>query len=68
MFDAQKSFDENLATFKASCEELDVECAKILFDNIDILITHGADRDARSRFNAQVNAALSALPTAEQAK
>ena len=68
MFDAQKSFDENLATFRSACEELDAECAKILFDNIDTLITHGADRDARSRFNARVNAALDALPMAEQAK
>ena len=68
MFDVQKSFDENLAIFKAACEELDPECAKILFDNIDILITHGADRDARSQFNAKVNAALDALPTAEKAK
>ncbi|MFM6829189.1 MAG: hypothetical protein ACKOVA_02455 [Novosphingobium sp.] len=68
MFDAQKSFDENLTTFRTACEELDAECAKILFDNIDTLITHGADRDARSRFNARVNAALDALPMVEQAK
>ena len=68
MFDAKKSFDENLAIFRAACEELDAECAKILFDNIDVLITHGADRDARSRFNAQVKSALDALPTAEKAK
>lgn len=68
MFDAQKSFDENIAAFKKACEELDAECAKILFDNIEILIAHGADRDARTRFNAKVNAALDALPTAEQAQ
>lgn len=68
MFDVQKSFDENLAAFKTACEELDADCAQILFDNIAILITHGADRDARTQFNAKVNAALDALPTAEQAK
>lgn len=68
MFEAQKSFDENLVAFKTACEALDAECAKILFDNIDILITRGADRDARSQFNAKVNAALDALLAIGQAK
>jgi hypothetical protein len=66
MFDAQKSFEDNLATFKAACEGIDADCAKILFDNIDILIKHGADRDARTLFNSRVKAALDAL-TAEGA-
>lgn len=68
MFDVQKSFDENLAAFRAACEALDPECAKILFDNIGILITHGAERDARSQFNTRVKAALDAMLTAEQKK
>lgn len=68
MFNAQKSFDENLAAFKTACEALDAECAKILFDNIDILIVHGADREARTQFNAKVNAALEALAPAGQSQ
>jgi hypothetical protein len=62
MFDANKSLDDNLAAFRSECEKLDAECAKILFDNIDILKSKGADRDARSAFNIKVKAALEALP------
>ncbi|MGC6399487.1 hypothetical protein ACNI3Q_02780 [Sphingomonas sp. FW199] len=62
MFDANKSLDDNLAAFRAECEKLDADCAKILFDNIDVLRLKGADRDARSAFNAKVKAALEALP------
>lgn len=62
MFDAEKSLDENLAFFRAECEKLDPDCAKILFDNIDILRQHGADRGARGTFNARVKKALEALP------
>lgn len=68
MFDAHKSFEDNLAAFKAACEAIDSDCAKILFDNIDILIEHGADRSARTIFNANVKAALDALPKAEEAQ
>lgn len=68
MFDAQKSFDDNLAAFKTACEAIDPDCAKILFDNIGLLIKHGADRDARTLFNTEVKAALDALPAAEKAE
>lgn len=68
MFDAQKSFEENLAAFKAACEGIDADCAKILFDNIAILIKNGADRDARTLFNAKVKNALEALPAKEAAE
>ncbi|WP_215764653.1 hypothetical protein [Gluconobacter sp. P1D12_c] len=68
MFDAQKSFEENLEAFKAACEGIDADCAKILFDNIAILIKHGADRDARTLFNKEVKKALDALPTKEEAE
>lgn len=68
MFDAQKSFEENLAAFKAACGGIDADCAKILFDHIAILIRHGADRDARTLFNTEVKKALDALPAKEEAE
>lgn len=68
MFDAQESFEVNLAAFKAACEGIDADCAKILFDNIAILIKHGADRDARTQFNTSVNKALYALPARKDAE
>lgn len=68
MFDAQKSFEENLSVFKAACEEIDADCAKVLFNNIAILIKHGADRDARTLFNTNVKEALNALPAEGQAE
>lgn len=68
MFDAQKSFEQNLAAFKAACEGIDADCAKILFNNIAILIKHGADRDARTLFNTEVKKALNALPAEEEAE
>jgi len=68
MFEAQKSFEENLEAFKAACEMIDADCAKILFDNIVILIKHGADRDARTLFNTAVKKALDALPAKDETK
>lgn len=68
MFDTQKSFEDNLAAFKTACEAIDPDCAKILFDNIGLLIKHGADRDVRTAFNENVKAALDALPIAEKAE
>jgi len=68
MFDAHKSFEDNLAAFKTTCEALDADCAKILFDNISLLIEHGSDREARTVFNGKVKAALDALPKGEKAK
>lgn len=63
MFDANKSFDDNLSAFLAECVAIDADCAKILSDNISILRDHGADRDARSVFNAKVKEALASLPS-----
>lgn len=65
MFDANKSLEENLAAFRAECEKIDADCAKILFDNIEILKKRGADRDARIVFNTGVKKALEALPDPE---
>lgn len=68
MFDAQKSFEDNLAAFRSACEAIDADCAKILFDNIDLLIKNGADRDTRTVFNEKVKAALTELPLPEKAE
>lgn len=68
MFDAQKSFADNLAAFEAACEGIDADCAKILFDNIGLLIENGAERDTRTVFNTKVKAALSALPLKDLAE
>jgi hypothetical protein len=66
MFDASKSLDENLVAFRAACDAIDPECAQILFDNLAILRSSGADRTARQTFNAAVKSALEALPTSAQ--
>lgn len=68
MFDAQKSFEDNLTAFKTACEKIDADCAKILFDHIGLLIEHGADRDTRTMFNSKVKTALSALPLKDSAE
>lgn len=62
MFNSGKSLDDNLQEFKAACDGIDPECAKILFDYIEILKKNGPDRDARSIFNSRVKKALEALP------
>lgn len=64
-FDPAASFDDNLARFKAECEGLDPECAKILFDNLATLMQEGdtdRTRQAVQEFNQAVLAALVALP------
>ena len=66
MFDPSKSLEDNLLAFKAACENIDAECAKILFDNFDILKKRGPDRDARAIFNASVKKALDALPDQDE--
>jgi hypothetical protein len=65
MFSADKSFEDNLMAFRAKCDELDAECAKILFGHIDILREHGADRAARAIFNGKVSVAIQALADPE---
>ena len=65
MFDPSKSLEDNLLAFKAACEKIDLDCAKILFDNLDILKKHGADRQARFQFNARVKKAVGELPDDE---
>lgn len=62
MFNASKSFHDNLVAFFAKCDTIDADCAKILSDNIDMFLIHGSGREARSKFNAKVKEALAALP------
>jgi hypothetical protein len=65
IFDAASSFEDNLALFRTQAEQLDPECARILFDNLATLTRHGdgaRDRQAIQDFNRAVLAALNALP------
>ena len=61
-FDPAASFDDNLARFKAECERLDPECAKILFGNLETLMREGDTRQAVQEFNQAVLSALMDLP------
>ncbi|MCA6111592.1 hypothetical protein [Bradyrhizobium cenepequi] len=66
-FDATLSFDENLALFRAEVEQLDPECARILFDNLASLIGDGdaaRNRRAIEEFHRAVLVAVEALPAA----
>ena len=63
-FDLDKTFDENLAEFRRHLEELDPQCAKIFFDNQDLLLGDGNQARARANrtaFNAAVLRALNGL-------
>lgn len=64
-FDPTQSFEDNLQLFKTELEKLDADCAKILFDNIDILCREGDSTRLRStttEFNRSVLQALATLP------
>lgn len=68
-FNPALSFDDNLALFKSEVEQLDPECARILFDNLALLTRQGdgtRDRQAVQEFNRAVLAALDALPDPTQ--
>ncbi|KYK44769.1 hypothetical protein A1D31_35925 [Bradyrhizobium liaoningense] len=69
-FDPQKSFDDNVAAFKAHVEQLDPECADILFRHLNTLVGDsdpGRARLRRTEFNAAVASALDALPDEDDA-
>jgi len=68
MFDPDKSLDENLIAFRAACDAIDPDCAKILFDNLSTLRTAGAERNARQAFNGRIKLAVEALPDPEPVK
>jgi hypothetical protein len=64
-FDSEKSFDENIAMFRAFVEQIDPECAAIFFEKLDVLVGDGDPDRARARrgdFNAAVISALEQLP------
>lgn len=64
-FDPAASFEDNLVRFRTEIENLDPECARILFDNLGKLTRDGdiaRNRQAIQEFNQAVLAALEALP------
>lgn len=64
-FDPALSFSDNLARFRAEAEGIDAECARILFDNLTVLMRDGdatRTRQAVQEFNQAVLAALDGLP------
>lgn len=64
-FDPALSFSDNLARFRAEAEGIDAECARILFDNLAVLMRDGdatRTRQAVQEFNRVVLAALDDLP------
>ena len=66
-FDPALSFSDNLARFRAEAEGIDTECARILFDNLAVLMRDGdatRTRQAVQEFNQAVLAALDGLPEA----
>lgn len=62
-FSLDEDWPENLARLKAHLEAIDPECAKILFDNLDVL--QSDDANARRDFNQKVFQAVTAAAQAE---
>lgn len=63
-FDPALSFSDNLALFRAEAEQIDVECARILFENLALLARENdatRTRQAVQEFNHAVRAALDGL-------
>lgn len=64
-FDPASSFSENVARFREEAERIDAECARILFENLKLLMHDGEaarNRQALEEFNQGVLTALDALP------
>ena len=64
-FDPALSFSNNLAQFRAEADRIDADCARILFDNLALLVRDGdatRTRQAVQEFNQAVLAALDSLP------
>lgn len=63
-FDQNSSFSDNLARFRAEADRIDPDCARILFDNLMLLVREGdatRTRQAVQEFNQAVLAALDGL-------
>lgn len=60
-FKLDNSFEDNLALFQAEAEQIDPECAKILFDNIHMLDSVGDTAPSRATIGEFHKAALTAL-------
>ena len=64
-FDPTLSFSDNIARIRAEAELIDAECARILFENLELLTRDGDEnriRQAVQEFNRAVLAALDRLP------
>tara|TARA_R110002012_G_scaffold2902_14_gene13922 strand:+ start:50 stop:271 length:222 start_codon:yes stop_codon:yes gene_type:complete len=64
-FDQELSLADNLTRFREEAEQVDADCARILFDNLELLMRDGdatRTRHAVQEFNEAVLAALNDLP------
>lgn len=65
-FKLENTFEDNLALFQAEATQIDPECAKILFDNLNLLDSGGDTAPSRAtigEFHKAVLAALDGLLT-----
>lgn len=65
VFDSELSLAENLARFRTEAERIDADCARILFDNLELLAREGDEtriRQTVQEFNRAVLTALDTLP------
>lgn len=61
MFKLESTFENNLALFRAEAEQIDAECAKILFDNLRLLDSGGDSAPSRATIGEFHKAVLAAL-------
>lgn len=60
-FKLENTFEDNLALFQAEAEQIDPECAKILFDNLHLLDSGGDTAPSRATIGEFHKAVLTAL-------
>lgn len=60
-FKLENTFEDNLALFQAEAEQIDPECAKILFDNLHLLDSGGDTAPSRATIGEFHKAVLAAL-------
>ncbi|MEO1985131.1 MAG: hypothetical protein ABGX47_00525 [Martelella sp.] len=60
-FGLENTFEDNLALFQAEAEQIDPECAKILFDNLNLLESGGDTAPNRATIGEFHKAVLVAL-------